>query len=210
MHEIVLQVRRLAGLEVITSRPARRVLAVALFALLTALGAYASVPLPLTQVPITLQTLFVLLSGALLGARLGAASQLTYLAAGMAGLPIFSGGGAGAAWLLGPTGGYLLAYPIAAWLVGALGGSAAGTTTAREESGGSWAAMVAVLRLGAGLVLGAAVILASGAAWLSVLLGSLAAAIQAGVLPFLLGDILKLLVVLLVARRLAPRTLGQL
>lgn len=210
MHEIVLQVRRLAGLEVITSRPARRVLAVALFALLTALGAYASVPLPLTQVPITLQTLFVLLSGALLGARLGAASQFTYLAAGMAGLPIFSGGGAGAAWLLGPTGGYLLAYPIAAWLVGALGGSAAGTTTAREGSGGSWAAMVAALRLGAALVLGAAVILASGAAWLSVLLGSLAAAIQAGVLPFLLGDILKLLVVLLVARRLAPRTLGQL
>lgn len=205
MHEIVLQVRRLAGLEVITSRPARRVLAVALFALLTALGAYASVPLPLTQVPVTLQTLFVLLSGALLGARLGAASQLTYLAGGMAGLPIFSGGGAGAAWLLGPTGGYLLAYPLAAWLVGALGG-----TAAVSEGGRPWAAAVAVLRLGAALVLGAAVILASGAAWLSVLLGSLAAAIQAGVLPFLFGDTLKLLVVLLVARRMAPRTLGQL
>ncbi|MDQ3557294.1 MAG: biotin transporter BioY, partial [Gemmatimonadota bacterium] len=103
------------------SRTARRVVAVALAAAATTVAAKLAVPLPGTPVPFTLQPLVVLLAGALLGARLGAASQTLYLLAGAAGLPIFAAGG-GVAYLFGPTGGYLLAYPAAAFLVGAMVG----------------------------------------------------------------------------------------
>ena len=91
-------------------------LLVVVFAGLTALG--AQIELPHQPVPYTLQTFFVLLSGALLGRRNGALSQFTYLVAGAAGLPVFSALGFGAARLLGPTGGYLLSFPIAAFAVG--------------------------------------------------------------------------------------------
>jgi biotin transport system substrate-specific component len=92
---------------------------ISLFAALTALGArFEIMQYP---VPFTLQTFFVLLSGAFLGARNGALSQVVYLTAGAAGLPVFAAGGAiGIARLLGPTGGYLLAFPVAALLVGYL------------------------------------------------------------------------------------------
>jgi biotin transport system substrate-specific component len=85
-------------------------------ALLTAVG--AQITIPLLPVPFTLQTLFVLLSGAFLGARKGAAAQVAYLAAGAAGLPVFAGFSGTALHLLGPTGGYLLAFPGAAFLAG--------------------------------------------------------------------------------------------
>jgi biotin transport system substrate-specific component len=93
--------------------------AVTAFAALTALGARAQVRLPFTPVPVTGQVFCVLLAGAVLGARLGFVSQVEYLAAGAAGLPVFSHGG-GPAALLGPTGGYLLGFPLAALVVGAL------------------------------------------------------------------------------------------
>jgi biotin transport system substrate-specific component len=88
------------------------------FAVLTAIG--AQIEIPHQPVPYTLQTLFVLLSGALLGKRNGALSQLFYLTAGLIGLPVFSSGGFGLAKILGPTGGYLLSFPIAAFVVGYL------------------------------------------------------------------------------------------
>jgi biotin transport system substrate-specific component len=88
------------------------------FALLTAVG--AQIEIPHQPVPYTLQTFFVLLSGAILGMRNGALSQLLYLALGTVGLPVFSGFGFGLARLLGPTGGYLLAFPLAAFAVGYL------------------------------------------------------------------------------------------
>lgn len=91
---------------------------IALFAAATALG--ARVEIPNTPVPYTLQTLFVLLAGALLGPRNGAISQVLYLAVGALGLPVFSLGGFGLAKLIGPTGGYLLAFPVAAASVGYL------------------------------------------------------------------------------------------
>lgn len=88
------------------------------FAVLTAAG--ARIEIPHQPVPYTLQTFFVLLSGAFLGARNGFFSQVLYLAVGAAGLPVFSGAGFGVLRLLGPTGGYLLAFPVAAALVGYL------------------------------------------------------------------------------------------
>lgn len=88
------------------------------FACATGLG--ARLEIPHQPVPYTLQTLVVLLAGAFLGARNGMASQLLYLAAGVLGAPVFSGGGFGLARLFGPTGGYLIAFPMAAAVVGYL------------------------------------------------------------------------------------------
>lgn len=91
---------------------------VSLFAAITAIG--ARVEIPHYPVPYTLQTFVVLLSGALLGARRGAMSQMLYLLIGALGAPVFALGSAGVMTLVGPTGGYLLAFPFAAALVGSL------------------------------------------------------------------------------------------
>src|SRR3989338_9411909 len=90
----------------------------ALFAALTGAVAWFKIPLPFTPVPITLQTLMVLLSGAVLGPYYGAVSMGIYLALGAIGLPVFAGGGSGIGSLLGPTGGYLFSYFIAAFAIG--------------------------------------------------------------------------------------------
>ncbi|MCA1648740.1 MAG: biotin transporter BioY, partial [Acidobacteria bacterium] len=94
-----------------------RAAAVLLITVLTATAAQISVPLPFTPVPFTLQPMVVLLGGAALGSRLGMASQVLYLLAGVAGLPVFAASPIlpqGVLRLLGPTGGYLLSYPLAA------------------------------------------------------------------------------------------------
>ena len=90
----------------------------ALFAALTGAVAWFKIPLPFTPVPITLQTLAVLLSGAMLGAYYGALSMIVYLIVGAIGLPVFAGGSSGIGALLGPTGGYLFSYPVAAFAIG--------------------------------------------------------------------------------------------
>lgn len=167
-----------------SARLVRRVVAVAGFAALTALGARLAVPLPGTVVPFTFQIVAVLLSGLVLGPRLGVGSQVTYLAAGAAGLPVFAAGG-GAAYLLGPTGGYLLAFPIAAAL--------AGLGTERSVLG--WRALFCAL--------GIVAIHAGGIAWLGLTVGGDAA--LAALEPFALSDVFKLALVLLVGTRLGPR-----
>ncbi|MBN2008641.1 biotin transporter BioY [candidate division KSB1 bacterium] len=95
----------------------RYIILVALFAALTAIGAFIKLPIP--HVPVTLQTLIVLLSGSLLGWRLGGLSQLVYLAVGLAGIPVFTNGG-GPGYVMQPTFGYLASYPLVAVTVGAL------------------------------------------------------------------------------------------
>jgi biotin transport system substrate-specific component len=97
------------------SHVAAQVFWIIAFALLTAIG--ARIEIPHQPVPFTLQTFFVLLAGAFLGVRNGVLSQVLYLAMGAAGLPVFTFGGLGIAKLLGPTGGYLLSFPIAAFVV---------------------------------------------------------------------------------------------
>ncbi len=179
----------------LTIRSGRRAAAVVVAALATALAAQVSVPLPWTPVPMTLQPLLVLLSGALLGAGLGAASMSLYLVLGILGAPVFSGGGAGLLWLAGPTGGYLLAFPAAAGAVGLLAG---------PPRAGSF-------RLATALVAGLALIYVGGMSQLAIITerswGSLA---SVAVLPFLAGDLLKVLVALALARPLRPRSLGRL
>src|SRR5256885_10871146 len=106
-----------------TLQAAERAGAVAFVTVLTAIAAQISIPLPFTPVPFTFQPMIVLLGGAALGARLGLTSQILYLALGIAGLPVFAASPTlplGAARLLGPTGGYLMSYPLAAFVAGYL------------------------------------------------------------------------------------------
>ena len=163
--------------------------AAALFALLTAVGAYVAVPLGITPVPMTLQTLFVLLAGALLGPVAGASSQLLYLGLGVAGAPVFAMGAAGLPWIFGPTGGYLMSFPIAAALVGLIAGPKGD-----------------LVRTAAGLLAGTLVIFLMGSGWLAVVTDRTSTALFAvAVQPFLVGAAVKAAIALVVARRILGR-----
>lgn len=156
------------------------------FALLTALG--AQIQIPIGPVPITLQVLFVLLSGLVLGSKLGAVSQLEYLALGFAGAPVFAQGKSGLVALLGPTGGYLLGFVLGAYLAGLIAASVARPSRIRF--------CVAGLAGSAGIYLCGALWLATwfamgkGTSWIM----ELASAWQFGVLPFVLVDAGKAIV----------------
>lgn len=175
--------------DIIRSRTARRAIGVAVFAIATAFGARVALPLPGTPVPFTLQVVCVILAGAVLGARLGAASQALYIAVGALGAPIFAAGG-GLPYLLGPTGGYLIAFPVAAYLVGSIAGRSRGAAL-----------------LAAALAAGVVTIHAGGAAWLAILTGDLQLALEYGVGPFLVMDVVKIGLALLIALRVRPRAL---
>lgn len=172
---------------------------VVLMAVLTAVGAQVAIPLPFTPVPITLQVLAVVLSGLLLGVRGGASAQLTYLALGAIGAPVFAGFTGGFWHLLGPTGGYLISYPFAAAVAGLafpiVAGAAAGTAR--------WRAVAVASAAG---LLGLAVIYALGTAWLAFELQlSLGTAVAQAILPFVAVDIAKVALAALVAAGAAPR-----
>lgn len=176
-----------AGLTFTPTAVVRRSVAILAGALIVALGAQIAIPLPMTPVPITLQVPAVLIVGGLLGPAVAASSMVAYLALGAAGLPVFAPTGpSGIARLFGPTGGYLLAYPLAAAVTARLVGQ-----------GRSW------WLIAAGLVAGTAVIHLGGVMQLAVLTGDLGAAVQMGSLPFLWLDLLKLFVAALILRRFA-------
>ena len=181
MTDLALGVRRAAW--------GTRVLAVVSGAVLVALAAQVSLPLPGTPVPMTLQPMAVLLVGGLLGGPLGALSMIVYLAMGIAGLPVFTPTVplVGIARLMGPTGGYLLAYPVAAWAVGAM---------ERERS--------SVWRVAWGVFAGLVLIHVGGLAQLAILTGNISAAARFGTWPFLLGDLIKLGVLVPVLTKLTP------
>lgn len=143
-------------------------------AALIALGARLSIPLPL--VPITFQSFAVVLLGALLGSRGGAAAALAYLAAGAIGLPVFANGVAGPAALVGPTAGYLWMFAPAAWLVGTL-----------AERGWTRRFGCTVLAM----LCGEALLLTVGALWLLVLTQDVRTAMVGGMLIFLPGAVVK-------------------
>lgn len=151
------------------------ILLVVAASLVTAGAAQLELRLPWTPVPITGQTFAVLLSGAVLGARRAFFAQCLYLAEGAAGLPFFSGGAAGVAHLVGPTGGYLVAFPFAAALTGLL-----------AEHG--WDRRP--LHMFAAMLLGSALIFGLGLAHLSAFVPT-GALLSSGLLPFLPGDLIK-------------------
>ena len=169
---------------------ARRAVAVVLGAALVAVAAQVAVPLPGTPVPMTLQPLAVLLVGGALGPRLGAASLALYVAAGIAGLPVFTPSPMlppGLGRLFGPTGGYLLAYPVAAFAVGHL-----------AVDGRRW------IRLGVAVLAGITLIHLGGLAQLMILTGSVERAAHLGTWPFVLGDLGKLGFAVLILRSAIP------
>jgi biotin transport system substrate-specific component len=163
--------------------PLRWPLTVALGAAIVALAAQVRIPLPLSPVPLTLQGPAVILVGGLFGAALGLASMVTYLLAGLFGLPVFAGGASGLSHLMGPTGGYLLAFPIAAGL--------AGRMAERGDLARSLAAAFSALL----------VIHLGGWAQLTILLGDPVRALTAGTLPFIWLDLAKAAVAALVLWR---------
>lgn len=177
-----------------SARLAPRVLGILIGAALVALAAQVVVPLSLTRVPLTLQPLAVLVVGGLLGATGGVAALVLYIAAGASGLPVFAGGAAGAAHLLGPTGGYLLAYPVAAGLVGWLCQHAA------RHAGGR-----AVLMTLLACALGMLVVHIGGVSQLALITGNISAAYRLGFLPFFANDLVKVGLAALLILALRPR-----
>jgi biotin transport system substrate-specific component len=160
--------------------------------LFVALCAHVTVPLPFTPVPLTLQNCGVLIVGLLLGSRRGFAALALYLAEGAMGLPVFNPTGPGGiAQLLGPTGGFLMAYPFVAGLAGFV-----------MERGRKTFARAAVAGLLAELLL-----FMSGLAWLAILTGSMKRAVQSGLYWFLFAEVIKILIAAAVAVRLrrAPK-----
>lgn len=139
----------------------------------------AQVEMPLWPVPLTLQTLGVLFTGAVLGSRRGALALLLYLTEGALGLPVFAGGASGVGYMLGPTGGYLVGFVVAAGVVGWL-----------AQRGWDrrlvWAAVA--------MVIGNVIIYVCGVAWLAVFLGDLWGALVKGMLLFVVGDLIKIAV----------------
>jgi len=162
-------------------RPQSAALKVALViggSLFVALCARLSLPLPFTPVPLTLANLGVLIVGLTLGSRAGFAALALYLAEGAMGLPVFSVGVGGIAQLLGPTGGYLMAYPFAALL--------AGLVAERSPKTFSFYALAALA--------GNVVIFAGGISWLMVWTrGAVGQAVQFGLYPFVFAEVMKLM-----------------
>ncbi len=162
--------------------------------LFVTLCARATLPLPMTPVPLTLQNFAVILVGLLLGSRRGAAALALYLAEGAVGFPVFNPTGPGGlAQILGPTGGYLIAYPLAAWVAGAVAGP-------RCEK----FARALLAAVSADVVL-----FAGGISWLFLLTGSLAQSLAAGLFFFVFSEVIKVMfaaaIAVRVTRRYSPR-----
>ncbi len=161
--------------------------------LFVALCARVTVPLPFTPVPLTLQNFGVLAVGLLLGSRRGFAALALYLAEGAFGLPVFSMG-AGIAYLLGPTGGFLIAYPLVAFVAGYIY-----EHSSRRFVWAAFSAMVAEVLL-----------FASGLSWLAVLTHSVSTAIRFGLYWFVFAEVIKVLMAAGVAARWHQRSSSQL
>lgn len=187
-------VATIPGAWVAPSAPALSLLQILAGSALIALAAQIEFRLPFTPVPITGQTLAVSLVGMTLGARKAGAAVLAYLAEGCSGLPVFSGGAAGFSHLLGPTGGYLVGFVVSAVSAGAL-----------CERG--WDR--SPLRAAAALLLSSLWVLLPGMLVLAAFVGGIGRAFEAGVLPFLPGDLVKCTIAALAVPAVRP-LLGRL
>ncbi|MEM2083793.1 MAG: biotin transporter BioY [Nitrososphaerota archaeon] len=164
------------------------VLNIALFSTLTAIGAYIRIPLPFSPIPITLQTMFTYMAGALLGSKYGALSQLIYILLGISGLPIFAGGGVGFSILFGPTGGYLNGFVIGAFIIGKL-------IEIRKRFSFLWLVCCMIIGTIPIYTLGFIQLMI----WMKI---NMINALIIGVLPFIFGDSLKILIAAYITYRI--------
>jgi biotin transport system substrate-specific component len=170
-----------------SSNQLRMMVYASLFAALTAVGAFLAIPIG--PVPIVLQNMFVFLAGLLLGGRWGLASVGVYLLAGACGLPVFAGGLGGISRFIGPTGGYLIGYLPAVFLIGTM----------------SQKANPQIISDVLAMICGTLVLYACGISWLKIVTGmSPAKALALGMYPFLIGDALKIAAAAVIARALRP------
>jgi len=165
----------------------RMIVFASLLAALMAAGAYLAIPIG--PVPIVMQNMFVFLAGLLLGSRWGLASVGVYLLTGACGLPVFAGGLGGIGRIVGPTGGYLIGYLPAVFIVGYISGK----STAR------------IGRDVLAMICGTVVLYACGVTWLKTLTGmTWSKTLTVGMYPFLVGDALKIAAAAVIARALRP------
>ena len=151
-----------------------------LFAALTAAGAYIQIPIPFSPVPVTLQVFFVLLAGCILKSKWGSLSMIVYSLLGIAGLPVFAGGSSGIGVLLGPTGGYIIGFILAAYIIGKL--------SEKTEKSTRSPLLVNTLNMSAGIF----VIYLCGVLQLMIVAQiGLGVALTLGAIPFLPGEIVK-------------------
>ncbi|HWQ45165.1 MAG TPA: biotin transporter BioY [Methanosarcina barkeri] len=151
-----------------------------LFAALTAAGSYIQIPMPFSPVPITLQVFFVLLAGSMLKSKWGSLSMIVYTLLGIAGLPVFAGGSSGMGVLLGPTGGYIVGFILAAYIIGKLSEKAENTTRSKL--------LINALNMSIGVL----VLYACGFFQLMLMaeIGP-GTALTLGIIPFIPGEIVK-------------------
>lgn len=160
---------------------------IGLFVAITAICSWITIPLPFTPVPINMATFAVIMSGLVLGARLGAISQIIYIFIGIVGMPVFSGFSSGFGVLVGPTGGYLMGYIFIALLSGIL---------SKNHD----------YKIFIGIVLGNVMCYILGSLWFMYITESnLTTTLTLCVFPFILGDILKILLAYLVFKRIPKR-----
>ena len=176
----LLEERNVWNREIVENKTLSRVLGISLFTILTMLGAFVVIPLPFTPVPITMQTFFVLLSGLFLKKYDCSISQFIYLALGLIGLPIFSGATGGTRVILGPTGGYLIGFIAAPYAVSLI------NSTLKSFTDYS--------RILLSLIAGTIIIHILGVINLAAFLKTnTVTAIGLGSLPFIFGDLIKIL-----------------
>ena len=169
-------------------KPILHITLVSLFAALIAGGSFVKIPIPISPVPIVLQNLFIVLSGLVLGPMLGSAAVALYLFAGALGLPVFSGVGGGIARFVSPTGGYLVGYFCAALCAGLIAGQP------KKE--------ISLPRIILAAALGFLVVYVPGCLWLYRFMESWPKTFAGGFLPFLIGDAIKIALVVPIAKRL--------
>lgn len=152
------------------------------FSFILALSATIAIPLPFSPVPITFQTLAVLLSGMLLGSKRGFFCVLTYISEGALGFPVFAGGSSGLAYMVGPTGGYLIGFLFASYITGLL-----------AENGWDRKILTSIIAMSIGDV----VTFMFGLSWLSFLI-DVKQVFSLGLYPFIPGEILKIVIASLI------------
>jgi biotin transport system substrate-specific component len=176
---------------IISNKTVDAIIGVTFFIIATTLGAYIRIPVPGTPVPITLQTFFVVLSGAVLGSRLGIFSQAGYIFLGAIGLPVFQGYASGTAHILGPTGGYLVGFMAASFLTGKI---------LEGESRN-------LFKITASFAIGNAVLYSLGIIWLMLIYRiNLVSAIAIGVLPFFTVELAKIFLAAVVYSKISHRS----